>query len=92
MDSIFGMKVMTSSLVQPVPVLQLSHDFAACTEQFKSDMNKWLLDKFGTKEVAYVINKDTIVLNKEMLSKIKQSIPERYISQNYSSYEYLRNL
>ena len=84
MDTLFGMNVMTSTLVKPVPVLQLSPDFTACTDTFKSEMNQWLLEMFGTKEVMYMLGKDTLALNHAMLAKIKQSIPNYY---NHSSFK-----
>lgn len=64
MNTLFGMNVMTSSLVRPVPVLQLSLGFDACTDTFKAEMNQWLLEMFGTKEVMYVFGKDTLCLRK----------------------------
>lgn len=75
MNTLLGMKVMTSALVKPVPVLQLSYDFNACTDKFKAEMNEWLLEMFGTKDVMYVVGKDTLILNPNMLNKIKQAIP-----------------
>jgi len=37
---------------------------------------------FGTKEVMYIIGKDTLVLNHAMLAKIKQSIPNHWTAPN----------
>ena len=82
MNTLFGMKVMTSALVRPVPVLQLSPDFNACTDTFKAEINQWLLEMFGTQEVMYMIGKDTLVLNQSMLAKIKQSIPNHWTAPN----------
>ena len=79
MNTLFGMNVMTSTLVKPVPVLQLSSDFTACTEQFKYEMNQWLLDMFGTKDVMYVIDNNTLVMNNKMLDKLKQSIVSKFV-------------
>lgn len=78
LNTLFGMKIMTSAFIRPVPVLQLSPDFNACTDEFKTEMNQWLLEMFGTKDVAYMIGKDTLVLNHVMLAQIKQSIPANY--------------
>jgi len=78
MNTLFGMKLMTSALVKPVPVLQLSPDFNACTDTFKAEMNRWLLEMFGTKEVGYVIGKDSLVMSHAMLLKIKRSIPDHW--------------
>lgn len=79
MNSLFGMKVLTSPLVQPVPVLQLSYEFNACTDSFKIKMNKWLLDTFGTKEVMYVMGGNTLLLNRETLHKIERAFPKNYV-------------
>lgn len=82
MNSIFGMNVRTSSLVQPVPVLKLSADFKHISDEFRSEIDAWLLDMFGAKEVAYMIGGNTLVLNSEMLNKLKQAIPNRYLFPN----------
>ena len=75
-DRIFGLEVRTSPLVQPIPKLQLSLQFNDCTDSFKAEMNKWLLDKFGTKDVFYVVDNKKLVLNHETLRKLEQSIQE----------------
>lgn len=72
MDTILGMKVTTSALVRPVPVLQISPGFDACTDEFRAEMNHWLLEMFGTKDVAYVIGGDKLVLNHAVLEKAKR--------------------
>ena len=82
MTTLFGMNVMTSALVRPVPVLQLSPDFNACTDTFKAEINRWLLEMFGTKEVMYVIGKDTLVMNHAMLEKVKREIPNHWTAPN----------
>lgn len=74
MNTLFGMNVMTSALIKPVPVLQISPGFGFCTEAFRTEMNSWLLKTFGTKEVAYVIGGNTLVLNHAMLDKINRMI------------------
>ena len=73
-----GMKVATSNLIRPVPVLQLSYNFTACTDTLKAEMNRWLLEMFGTREVAYVIGKDQMVLSHAMLMELKKTIPANY--------------
>lgn len=76
MNTLFGMKVLTSPYILPAPVLQVSPSFTACTDAFRAEMNQWLLDRFGTKDVAYVVDKNTLILNHDMLAKIKRSIPQ----------------
>lgn len=63
MKTLFGLNVVVSPLVQPVPKVQLSPDFDACSPHVKSEMNAWLLDRFGTREVCYVIGGGTLVLS-----------------------------
>ena len=75
MNSLFGVKIVTSNLVKPVPVLQLSNNFTACTDAFKAEVNQWLLEMFGTKEVAYVIGKDQLVMSHAMFMELKKAIP-----------------
>jgi len=81
-NTLFGMNVTTSALVTPVPVLRLSPDFNACTDAFKEEMNQWLLDTFGTKEVAYMIGSDTLILNHALLAKIYLSTQHHYTDIN----------
>lgn len=55
MNPCSGISIIESPFVQPVPRLQLSHDFDACSPESKASFNRWLLERFGTKDVAYVI-------------------------------------
>lgn len=73
--NIFGMDVRTSTLLRPVPKIQLSRDFN-CSDKVREDMNAWLLDMFGTKEVAYMFN-NTLVLSHETLRKLKQDLVQK---------------
>jgi hypothetical protein len=56
MDTFFGIKILPSEHVQPVPVLQLHPDFPWCTPEFRAKTNAWLLERFGTMEVAYMFD------------------------------------
>lgn len=73
--SIFGLDVRTSPLLRPVPNIQLSCDFN-CSDKVREDMNAWLLDMFGTKEVAYMFN-NTLVLSYEALRKLEQDLVQK---------------
>ena len=68
-----GLKVMASTNVKPVPVLQISPAFKDCTDDFREEMNQWLLNIFGTKNVAYVFN-DTLFLNHQTLIELKRAM------------------
>lgn len=74
-SKLFGLDVRTSTLVEPVPKIQLSCDFN-CSDKVREDMNAWLLDMFGTKEVAYMFN-NTLVLSHETLRKLKQDLAQK---------------
>ena len=48
------------------PVLKLRDDFEWCSEEFRSEMNAWLLDRFGTRSIvpkgtAYVFSNMAIM-------------------------------
>ena len=66
-----GMKIIASPFVEPVPVIAIRHDFNYCSEEFKSKMNKWLLETFGTKEVMYFIGNDSVVMSPKNYAMIK---------------------
>ena len=71
-QTLFGMNVRTSPLIQPVPKIQLSRDFN-CSEEFRENTNAWLLDMFGTKEVAYAFGND-LILTSDMLLNLTRSV------------------
>lgn len=56
MNTLFGMPVFESPLVQPVPKLQMSPSFKWCSDECRRETDAWLLDLFGTKEVLYLID------------------------------------
>ena len=55
MNTLFGIPIVTSPYITPQPVLRISHNFEWCSDGFRSDMNKWLLDNFGEREVMYIM-------------------------------------
>ena len=55
MDSIFGIRVIESPLIQPVAKLQV-HPNCPMTDEGRDKMNAWLLEMFGKEEVAYIFN------------------------------------
>lgn len=69
--TLFGMKVIVSPVIQPVPVLQISPDFKWCSDEFRAKHNAWLLERFGTKDVVYVMNGDTAVISPRHAAMIR---------------------
>lgn len=63
MNTLKGMRIVESPIIQEVPKLQLSANFTACSEAVKSSMNNWLRERFGTYMPAYVIGRDTVVMH-----------------------------
>ena len=72
-----GMRVVSSPFIEPVPKLQLSHDFNACSLEMKAGMNKWLLDRFGTRDVAFLLGNNTVALNPKHLAMLQAEIGRR---------------
>ena len=66
-----GMKIIESPLIQPIPRLQLSHNFNACSDRFTADMNAWLKERFGTYMPTYVIGGSTLVVSPEHMSMLR---------------------
>lgn len=60
MSTLFGMRIATSPLVQPVPRIQvrdikLSDGTSILSPEVRSRENAWYLERFGTMEVAYMM-------------------------------------
>lgn len=59
--SLFGMRVIEDRHgITRVPVLQMDPEFKWCSEAFRAETNRWLLDLFGHKEVAYIIDSSAL--------------------------------
>jgi hypothetical protein len=71
MDILFGMKVVVSPLVKPVPVLSLRND-VPCTDEFRAELDRWLLDMFGEKEVMYMLGNNTVVMSPKHNAMLRQ--------------------
>ena len=77
-NTLLGLNIIESPHVQPVPVLQLRPQFVWCSDEFRAEMNAWLLEMFGTKEVMYVfdgralgLNSSGIFMNPKHIAMIK---------------------
>jgi hypothetical protein len=66
-----GIPVVENRHIQPVPVLQLSPNFKWCSEEFRAETNAWLLDLFGTKEVAYLVHGFGLVMHPKHVAMLK---------------------
>jgi len=78
MDWLNSIRVHTSPLVQPVQTLKVSAD-CPCSDGMRAEMNEYLLEMFGMRDVAYVMNVDLMgfstggqimVMNPEMAAII----------------------
>jgi hypothetical protein len=80
----FGMRIVESPHIVPVPKIQVSPSFKWCSEECRREMNAFLLDTFGTKEVAYIIDSsylsplgfpgrgmDTLVVNPKHVAMLR---------------------
>lgn len=72
-----GVRVIESPLISPVPKIQISPQFQWCTPEFRAEYDKWLLDRFGTKQVAYMFSgplKDTFAVGPGGMDVIRRAI------------------
>jgi hypothetical protein len=80
-DTLFGIKVRQSPLVQPVPVLTFDplRKCTWATPEYRASVDAWLLKRFGTQEVAYMLDPralglpgdPTFVLNPKQVAMLK---------------------
>lgn len=69
-----GMKIVVNPLLVPVAKVRLSND-CPCNFEFRVEYNQWLKEFFGTKEVAYQLGLNTMVVSPrthdQMLKQLK---------------------
>lgn len=75
LDMFFGMKVVCSPAIGPVPKIQLSHDFNACSREFKREFNAWLLKRFGTEQRAYILLGGVLAVDPRTMGMIRNLAP-----------------
>ena len=56
-----GMKIHEAP-VKFIPKIQISETFNACSDDFKKDMNLWLLDKFGVNEISPIKKGEVFIM------------------------------
>ena len=58
LDSLFGIRIIESPLLEPKPKLQLSKA-CPCSDECRDKFNAWLLERFGREpEHCYMIGKN----------------------------------
>ena len=67
-----GMKIIEAP---EYPVLQLSNNFQWCSDDFRADMNMWLLKTFGTRSLvpkgtAYILAGRYAIMRSEGIAKV----------------------
>lgn len=72
-DSITGMTVIQDPALDNVPCLTVSSRFAELMpEDFVSDLNAWMLARFGTHSVAYRLGDHTLIVGPKIFAQIKE--------------------
>lgn len=69
-----GMRVITSPLIMPVPILEIPHDFEWCTSAYRAKHNAWLLERFGAVEPIYRISDDTVAMSPKRYGQLKKEM------------------
>jgi hypothetical protein len=81
MNTLFGMRVFESPLIEPEANVKFdpAHKCTWATEAFRHEMNQKLKERFGTHEVAYMFNPRAlglgidggIVMNPRMIARLR---------------------
>jgi hypothetical protein len=50
-----GMQIVAHPWILPQALLQL-HPDVVCSDAFRAEMNRWLLETFGKRDVAYIVD------------------------------------
>lgn len=74
METLFGMKVVVSPHIMPVPVLQIAHDFKWCSDAYRAKHNAWLLKRFGTYEPIYIMQDGTMAMSPKTEAQMRQAV------------------
>lgn len=67
-----GHKVVVSSLLTPVPNLQLSPGFKAASDECIASMNTWLRQMFGVSQRTLVLPDGTLVVSPETYCRLNE--------------------
>lgn len=70
MTELFGIPVIESSFIpENQPKIQIRSDVPV-SDKFRATMDKWLLDRFGTESVAYMVS-GNYVMNPKTAVKLR---------------------
>lgn len=72
---LYGMKIIVSPILAPVAKVEIASNFKWITDECRSNINQWLKETFGTKEVCYMLGKDTIVVSPKQAAALRNAIP-----------------
>lgn len=76
--TVMGMRIVSSPFIQPVAKIQLSADLPWCTPSFRAETNRWFLEQFGTRDVAYMMSGpfgDYIAMNPKQVAMLRNLAP-----------------
>lgn len=71
-----GIQIHESPHITPVPVIKTRPDFEWCSEEFRAKHDAWLLERFGTYDPAYVVNRE-IFMSPRSAAKLRQLVKEK---------------
>jgi len=55
-----------------------------CTPELRSATDQWLLERFGTEPVAFIYNKQAMLLSRRMMARLQADIENAVYGGNYS--------
>lgn len=71
-NTFLGIKIIESAMVEPVQTLRLRDDFEWMTDKGRAEMNQWLLEMFGKKEVMYFLpGMDAAIMSPKNLAMLR---------------------
>jgi hypothetical protein len=79
-QSFMGFKLIASPFVpDEIPAIQMHPDCDPhglwCTPAFRADTNRWLLERFGTKQVAYVLSREQMItMSDRMMRRLEADL------------------
>lgn len=83
MSALRGVKIVVSTHIPEVPVLQISPSFEWCTDAYRAKHNAWLLERFGTYEPAYLLGNGELLVSQNTLERMKSQL------QTYPNFSFL---
>lgn len=87
LKSFMGFKIITSPYIpDTVPAVQMHPDCDPqglwCTPEFRAETDRWLLEKLGTKEVAFIMtDQQMIAVSTRMRERIDRDIEKLFMGR-----------